>query len=250
MSLFRRRKTADTADPAAAPTDAVDSEQGDDETGHGADQRDADETGQAAGRGPFDVDDVPDLGARVDLGAVRVPARAGMQLRLEVEKKSQQIVAVTLGFEGSAMQLQVFAAPRTVGIWEELREEISASVAKQGGTSERTEGPFGPELVTRLPVKGVDGTTGLRPARFIGVDGARWFLRGVVTGKAAVDGTAAAALEEVFADVVVVRGSEARAPRDVLMLQAPGRPKAADTAGDETPSLDLMRRGPEITEVR
>lgn len=245
MSLFRRRKSAEPADPAPAGTDVEQSAAapGDEHVGDAADEQ------ERAG-GPFDVEDVPELGGRVDLGALRVPARVGMQLRLEVEKKSQQIVAVTLGLEGSAVQLQVFAAPRTAGIWAELREEIAASVAKQGGTTETTTGRFGPELLTRLPVKAADGSTGLRPARFIGVDGPRWFLRGVVTGRAAVDAAAAAALEDVFADVVVVRGGEARAPRDVLMLQAPGRTAAPEAAAGEAPSLDLLRRGPEITEVR
>ena len=51
------------------------------------------------------------------------------------------IVAVTLGLTGSAMQLQVFAAPRTQGIWDELREEISDSIGKQGGTVDADRRP-------------------------------------------------------------------------------------------------------------
>lgn len=238
MSLFRRRRRdtpADVADP------------GDDATQDGADV-----VTQTDERGPHDVDDVPGLGTRLDLGALRVPARAGMQLRLEVEKKTRNVVAVTLGLNGSAMQLQVFAAPRTLGIWDELREEISGSVGKQGGTAEEVDGPFGTELLARLPVRTPEGGTGHRPARFVGVDGPRWFLRAVLTGRAAVDAEAAAELEAVLADVVVVRGAEARAPRDVLLLHAPGAAaaSAAPPVAEEEPDLDPLRRGPEITEVR
>ncbi|MCK6209298.1 DUF3710 domain-containing protein [Georgenia sp. EYE_87] len=234
MSLFSRRRR-DT------PSDA-----GTDET-----QAAPEAVAESPDRGPHDVEAVPGIGSRLDLGALRIPPRAGMQLRLEVEKKSRNVVAVTLGLNGSAMQLQVFAAPRTLGIWDELREEITVSVGKQGGTAEEVEGPFGTELLARLPVKTPEGGTGHRPARFVGVDGPRWFLRAVVTGKAAVDPEAAAELEDVLADVVVVRGQEARAPRDVLLLHAPGQATAAPAAAAaEEPGLDPLRRGPEITEVR
>ncbi|MFH5823047.1 DUF3710 domain-containing protein [Georgenia sp. AZ-5] len=234
MGLFTRRRREAT-DPAPA--------------GHAPEESGA-ETPAEPARGPFDVADVPELGRRLDLGALRVPARPGMQLRLEIEKKTKNIVAVTLGLAGSAMQLQVFAAPRTTGIWDELREEIAASVAKQGGTTDELTGPFGRELLTRLPVKGPDGQATHRPARFVGIDGPRWFLRAVLTGKAAVDAAAAAELEEVLADLVVVRGAEARAPRDVLLLHAPGQGGAVKPTAPAAPDLDVTRRGPEISEVR
>lgn len=252
MGLFSRRSRDETpADGADAP---VTDERADAPTAAGDG---AQATGGAGGddpdgasRGPYDVADQPELGARLDLGALRVPARSGLQVRLEMEKKSRNVVAVTLGLEGSAMQLQVFAAPRTAGIWDELREEISASVAKQGGTSEQATGPFGTELVTRLPVKTPEGGVGHRPARFLGVDGPRWFLRAVLTGRAAVEPDAAATFEALLADVVVVRGAEARAPRDVLLLHAPGRGAAPPAPVPTDAPLDPLRRGPEITEVR
>ena len=251
MSLFTRRKRTATPGESTAPEGADVAATDDDAApaaGAGATAGE-DAPGQPP-RGPRDVADAPDLGARLDLGALRIPAKPGMQLRLEVEKKTQTIVAVTLGLAGSAMQLQVFAAPRTEGIWDDLRGEIAASVAKQGGTSGETDGAFGRELLTRLPVKGQDGQTMHRPARFVGIDGPRWFLRAVLTGKAAVDAAAAADLEAVLADVVVVRGSEARAPRDVLVLHAPGRAAAAPAPAADQRGDDVLRRGPEITEVR
>src|SRR5699024_7111468 len=100
----------------------------------------------------------------------------------------------------------------------------------------------------RLPVTSQDGRMGHRPARFIGVDGPRWFLRGVLSGRAAIDPDAAQELEELLADVVVVRGQEARPPRDVLTLQMPGKAGAqAEEQEQETPgtSFDPLARGPE-----
>jgi hypothetical protein len=46
---------------------------------------------------------------------------------------------------------------------------------------------------------------GKRLARFVGVDGPRWFLRGVIGGAATTD-VEAAAREDLFRSIVVVRG--------------------------------------------
>ncbi len=203
-------------------------------------------------RGPWDVSHMPELGQRLDLGALRVPARPGLKVRMELEKRTRQIVGVSVQMSGSALQLQAFAAPRSGGLWDELRPEIVASVEKQGGTADEVDGPFGRELLARLPVTTQDGRMGHRPARFIGVDGSRWFLRGVLSGQAAIDPDAAKPLEELFADVVVVRGQEARPPRDVLTLHMPGKPGGAAPAAPGTPgaAFDPLSRGPEITEIR
>jgi hypothetical protein len=56
----------------------------------------------------------------------------------------------------------------------------------------------------------------------------------------------------VFADVIVVRGPEPRAPRDLLQLRMPGQrpPVAPDPVGPPAqPPLDPLTRGPEITEI-
>lgn len=198
-------------------------------------------------RGPWDVSEVADRGGRLDLGALWVPARDGMELRMEVDDTSKIVTAASVSVHGSALQLQVFAAPRTEGIWDDIRAEIAESVTKQGGSVDDLPGPFGRELLARLPVRTAEGRTGHRPARFIGHDGPRWFLRGVLSGRAAVDPAHARELEEVFGDVVVVRGVEPRVPRDLLPLTVPGQAPAGGSAVQ--PSFDPLNRGPEITEV-
>jgi len=210
--------------------------------------------------GPWDAADVDSIGARVNLGAIWLPGVTGMELRMEIDKATSQVTAVAINLAGSALQVQAFAAPRTEGIWAEIRAEIAASVTKQGGSADDLPGPFGRELLARLPVRTAEGRTGHRPARFIGHDGPRWFLRGVLTGKAAVDPESARALEEIFADIVVIRGSAARAPRDLLALALPAQPGAApvqatgaaatqEPAAPSAPPLDPLTRGPEITEI-
>jgi hypothetical protein len=101
-------------------------------------------------------------------------------------------------------------------------------------------------------VRTPEGRTGHRPARFIGVDGPRWFLRGVITGRAAVDEEAAGTLEDLFRRTVVVRGGAARPPRDLLALRLPNQADGATPAAPAAPAaptFDPLKRGPEITEI-
>lgn len=237
MALFRRgRKEAVTADAPAEvePDDAQDAS--------------PDDAPVADGRGPWDAEAPHPEVARVDLGAIHLPSVDGMEVRLEVDKATNVVSAVAVLLEGSSLQLQAFAAPRTDGIWDEIREEIAASITQQGGTVDDLPGPFGRELLARLPVRTPEGRTGHRPARFIGTDGPRWFLRGVLTGRAAVEPEAAGTLEDLFSQVVVVRGTDARPPRDLLPLQLPGGATPAPAA-PQTPRFAPPERGPEITEI-
>ena len=247
MALFRRGGK----DPA--PDDTVETDV--DESTVGDDGPDADDRPVGVERtgGPWDASQVDDDLPRVDLGAILLPGVPGMELRMEIDKATDVVSAASILLDGSSLQVQAFAAPRTEGIWDEIRAEIAESVTKQGGSADDLPGPFGRELLARLPVRTPEGRTGHRPARFIGADGPRWFLRGVVTGKAAVDPEAAVELEDVFADIVVVRGTEARAPRDLLTLRLPAqdglRPQP-DADESPAPTFDPMTRGPEITEIR
>ncbi|MEP7034239.1 MAG: DUF3710 domain-containing protein [Actinomycetota bacterium] len=208
--------------------------------------------------GPFDRSDVDGLDGRLDLGSLWVTGIEGMELRLEVEQESQNVVGVTAVLGESAVQLQAFAAPRTEGIWDDIRSEIAASITSQGGTADQTSGPLGPELLARMPGQAPDGRTVFSPARFVGVDGPRWFLRAVLSGRAAIDEDSASALLDVVRATVVVRGDEAMAPRELLTLKLPnqGDPDSQNMTAEEpataAPSMaDLhpFDRGPEITEI-
>ena len=79
-----------------------------------------------------------------------------------------------------------------------------------------------------MPVAaGADGAAGKRLARFVGVDGPRWFLRGVIGGAATADVEAAAQVEDLFRSIVVVRGGTPMPPRDLIPLRMPATPGVA-----------------------
>ena len=201
--------------------------------------------------GPWDVTEVekPEEG-RADLGGLLAPVFEGMELRVEVQDDA--VVAVTAVVGPSAIQLQPFAAPRSEGIWDEVRTEIAASVTQQGGLVDQNEGPLGPELRAQVPVQLQDGTQGTQVLRFVGCDGPRWFLRGVISGQAAAQPETAGAVEEIFRGTVVVRGGDPMAPRDPIPLRLPHEEGAHETQAGPPSSEDLnpFQRGPEITEVR
>lgn len=172
--------------------------------------------------GPFDESEANPVRPYVDLGGVKVLPREGLHLRLEVEEGAKRVVAVGLDYANSTLQVQPFAAPRSSGLWHEIRAQIAEQIARQGGTTSVREGAFGPELLAQIPVAGAEGGAGhMRLARFVGVDGPRWFLRGVIAGEAAVDPEAAAKVEDLFRSIVVVRGTTPMPPRDLIPLRMP-----------------------------
>lgn len=186
--------------------------------------------------GPWDERDAPDDGLqRVDLGALRIPALPGMELRLEVSAE-QQIGGATLVLGESTLSVAAFAAPRAGGVWSEVREELARTASGQGGSLREVDGPFGPELagtVTAMAQGPTGNPTPVRlPARFLGVDGPRWFLRGTVIGPAGTGGDAAEVVEEAFRGIVVVRGNEPMPVRDPLLLTLPAQ-AAEQLAADQ-----------------
>jgi uncharacterized protein DUF3710 len=247
VSVFRRRRRED---------DAV--ERGEDDAPQQAEEAEPGEEPADADRpaptprpeGPWDASERTGDDTAIDLGGLRLPGRDGMELRLEVDEATGAVNGVAVVLGGSAVLLHAYAAPRTEGIWSEIREEIAAGVTRQGGTATEVDGPFGPELLVRLPVRTADGRTGHQVQRFAGVDGPRWFLRAVFQGPAAQDAAAAGELESVVRDVVVVRGTEAMAPRELLPLRLPDAAPAPEPEPEGRPPLDPFQRGPEITEIR
>jgi len=177
--------------------------------------------------GPFDEEEANPVRPYIDLGGVKVLPRDGLQLRLEVEEETGRVVAVGLDFAGSTLQVQPFAAPRSSGLWHEIRAQIADQIQRQGGRTNERDGVFGPELVAEIPIAepGVPGET--RIARFIGVDGPRWFLRGVIAGDAAINPVAAEEIDDLFRSVVVVRGNQPMPPRDLIPLRMPATPNDA-----------------------
>lgn len=213
-------------------------------------------------RGPKDQSAVAGLEGRLDLGSIWLRGVPGMELRLEVDEPRQKVIAAQLVIGDSQMQVQAFAAPRSAGIWDEIRDEIAQSLATGGGTAEEVEGPLGTELHVRMPTKAASGRTVFAPVRFVGIDGPRWFFRAVVSGRAAIEDADAEKFYGLLDEVVVVRGDVPMAPREILALQLPKHAKPSQPADGETAAkegepagpveadLKPFERGPEITETR
>jgi hypothetical protein len=254
-TVFGRRKKASTE--VTEPQDRLEET---DDDGIDSDEADEQPAPRARPEGPWDVDDAPaDEVERLDLGGMRVPLPPGTEVRVDVGPDGE-VVAATLVQGPSSMQVSAFAAPKSAGIWDEVRAEIAQSLVRTGGRAQDIPGPHGPELFAAVPVQGGRAA----PARFIGVDGPRWFLRALLTGPAAQSRSVAEPLEQALRSVVVVRGSEAMAVRDPLPLRLPrevteqAARQAAQSAGQsdapgeeaQPEPLAMLERGPEITETR
>ena len=262
--MFRRRRHEGAHRPGSDSGTAQDNEDlyGDfdkadeDESGYEPDDEAPVPAGRGAsqGSGPWDgAESYPDR-ERIDFGSLLVPAYEG--IRVEVEVADGMGVCVTILRDDSVLQLMAFAAPKTSGLWDEVRQEFAAEVTNAGGDSQEADGPFGIELHARVvPVGEEHGRGQLEPIRFLGVDGPRWFLRGMIRGPAARRPDLARPFEELFADVVVVRGDHPAPPADLLEIRLPEdmRQALADQFAQETAGQGLpnpFERGPEITETR
>ncbi len=243
--MFGRRRNAGDRDLAKETAADLAAEAGDEAAG---------EVPRASG--PWDVAEPHTEMQRVDLGSLQVPVMAGMDIQLVFAE--QHGAWVTVRHELSELQLQAFAAPKRDSLWDDVRTEIVAEIAASGGASAEREGPFGTELLAHVPAEPGQPRAGLRPVRFTGVDGPRWVLRGLFTGAAAENPAAAAPLEALMREVVVVRGDHPVPPRDLLELRLP--PEAAQALAEEqaraeqdgrfTAPPDPFERGPEFTETR
>lgn len=165
--------------------------------------------------GPYDVSEAPAGVQRLDLGSLQIPAVADVEVRVQADPQGvvQQVVLV---YGQNALQLGVFAAPRSAGIWDEVREEIRQSLSNDGAAAEEVTGVYGVELRAQVPTQ--DGRTNLR---FVGIDGPRWMVRGVYQGMAATDPDAAGPLTMCLEGLVVDRGQDARPVREPLPLRLP-----------------------------
>ncbi len=247
MSVFRRRRAerADdeessvelTEDAAASDAGATDPAQPDasDDSGKrkarsatASDDAGSADTDDAAETGPFDVDEAPEDGLeRLDLGSLKIPALPGVEVQIQASEQGE-VSSVALIAGKNAVQVGAFAAPRTEGIWDEVRAELLTGLKSDGATVSEADGEHGTELRGR--VKTPDGPQDIR---FIGFDGPRWFLRAVFHGAAATTPSAAPELTECLLRIIIDRGREAMPVREPLPLQLPAEAVAQQQAAAE-----------------
>lgn len=253
--IFRRKKDVVTEEPTVddVPADEVEQDEVEPDESAAAEQgaeEDAEQVGDLdvetldaadwRADGPFDIteiesdDDDDDLEdeedaasdgvARIDLGSLILTGFEGMELRLQMAEQTQQLVSAMMINGDSALELAAYAAPRSGGLWAELRDEMMEQASENGGSASMVEGPFGVELRRLLQVTTPDGEQGYQPSRMWVVEGPRWLLRGIVYGQAALEegiDPPVEALLNAFRSVVVRRGQEAKAPGDLLPLSLP-----------------------------
>lgn len=226
--MFRRRPRKEASDPVEPELPSA-----------------QDQPAPARTEGPWDVTDEPaDDVPRLDLGGLRVPATAEVELRLEADP-SGTVAGVILVHGASTLAVGAFAAPRQQGIWDDVRADLLQTLRTEGSGGREREGPFGTELSAT-----VAGPDGPQAARFVGVDGPCWFVRGMFTGPAATDPVQARVLEGALRQIVVSRGDGALPVRGPLPLALPHEVMDQAAADTVEPAPGMPQRGPEITEIR
>lgn len=208
-----RRKSSD-------PSDSTDSTDPDVEQPPGAPATEASYRAQ----GPWDVDElalVEDDPTRAHLGAISIEGRDGVELRLQVDQASGAVAALLLVAPDGAIELRPFSAARNDDLWAEIRPDIAAEAARQGGRATQVDGPFGPALLLEMPAQTADGQPGIQQSMVVGIAGPRWLLRASLFGRPAVAYDPDAPLEAMMRSTVVVRGDEPMPPGEALPLHLP-----------------------------
>ncbi|HET6151904.1 MAG TPA: DUF3710 domain-containing protein [Marmoricola sp.] len=179
--------------------------------------------------GPIDVQDLDRDATYIDLGSMLMPPPGdGLDLRLQVDEESGEILAVLVVAEEGVLEVRAFASARGGDLWAEALQEISADTIGHGGTATEQEGPFGTELYCEVPVESPEGEQFVQPSRLVGCTGPRWFLRAALAGRPAIDPEYAAQFEDVIRSIAVRRGATAMAPGEPLPLQMPPEAQAAE----------------------
>lgn len=240
-------------DSDSEDTDVVDEEPRDSDVADNND--DDDEPQKEAPRdrvknGPWDESEDAGQANRIDLGSLRIPVIDGMQVQLEAQEENGSILAVSLIHKGGALRVQAMAAPKTEGLWAQVRKQVSASVTAAGGTAKEVFTDMGYGLSAVIPHKIDDDHVTVQNHEYMGVDGPRWFLMGIIAQTDGVPEEVRTELVEIFRGIIVNRGDGPMPPGQVLELTPPNLQSDEDSEDSSDDDIDPFERGPEIAEVR
>lgn len=171
--------------------------------------------------GPRNYGDVDTSEGYVDMGAILFPARPGMQLRTQVADDGTTVLQILVVLGDSGIQMSVAAAPRSGGVWDELRDEIRAGFEKQGAKVADIRTRYGNELLVDMPMTMPDGRTATSRMRVLGREGDRWFARIDIIGPAAADAESGLEIEKVIDRIVVRRDEHPRTRLELLPVHLP-----------------------------
>ncbi|HVV10060.1 DUF3710 domain-containing protein [Amycolatopsis sp.] len=163
--------------------------------------------------GPFDVADAEEDGVpRIDLGSVRVPVPEGAQVQVEMDPEAGGVRAVHVVTAQGQVTVSAYAAPRSGGLWQEVAAELTEQLRADGAKITSGDGKWDVELSALI------GDVALR---FVGVDGPRWMLRGVIAGPQSQAAEAPGVLRDIVRDTIVVRGDAPMPVRTPLPITLP-----------------------------
>jgi len=217
---FGRKSTKATPPEDVTPSADAAGESVAEQSGETSAATEADEARPAGPRDVADVD-LDDGVSRVDLTSLLIAPAPGLELRLQVSESDGAVQSILLTGDEGAVELRVFAASRGGDMWAEVRRQIAAETARQGGTATEHEGRQGIELHCQMTVQTSDGRTGVQPTRVVGFNGPRWFLRATYLGRPAVQPEEAGPFERAVEGLVVRRGDGPMAPGEALPINLP-----------------------------
>lgn len=166
--------------------------------------------------GPRSAEEVDTSVGYIDHGAVKIPAVHGMRVE-PLGSLSQGVAAgIRLTIGTSLVEIEVYAAPKSGGVWDNMRHSLRELALQHGAQVEEKTTRYGVEHLVTIPVTMPDGGQGQTYVREIGHEGSRWVSRIKMVGQAAVDPQVGAEFEKLIDRIVVVRGSEPRARLEIL----------------------------------
>jgi hypothetical protein len=109
--------------------------------------------------GPWDSSEkTPDEDeSYLDLGPLLIRGHDDLTIQLPADGEDGEIGSVILVTEDSALELRVFAATRSGGLWDEVRTDLAEEVTRLGGESTVVDGPYGAELHIAVPATSPEG---------------------------------------------------------------------------------------------
>jgi hypothetical protein len=202
--MFRRRKSE------VDPLDEVD---GDDSA-----------SSDPRAHGPWDDTEITiedDDDSRIDLGSLLITPQDGLDVQLQVDEGSGDVMSVVIAGEEGAVEARAFAAPRNGDIWGTSRQAVAAEVARMGGTATERQGRWGTELVVSVMVDTPEGGRAQQQSVVLGIAGPRWLLRATLFGRPVGAYDDEGDIETALRDIVVRRGTGPVPPGDALPLTMP-----------------------------
>ncbi|MDU5316767.1 DUF3710 domain-containing protein [Varibaculum cambriense] len=169
-------------------------------------------------QGPYNEGESPAGSEFLDLGVLRIPMIAGLQI-LPVQDGSGNILALEVVSGTAQMQLAAFAMQRSGGLWDEIRQELADQLKAEEYQIFPLPGPFGEAVLARPIPEGKSAIEGAMPLLLWGIEGDRWLLRVILRGQAAEEESAREGLLAVLHGMEVVRGNEAYVPGETLPIE-------------------------------